>query len=196
MFAVIFEVTPRPGRWEAYLAHAASLRPELVAIDGFIDNKRYASQRYPGRLLSLSLWRDEKSVIRWRTHGGHHAAQIAGRQDVFSEYHLRVGEVVQDNGKLLSQSRLDETETGAAKAISLIETPAVEELPAAVMDWDRFDGITEAGASLLTLAWPDMAAMAAWAPRAGAQRLDIRIIRDYGLHDRAEAPQYHTPVAR
>ncbi len=193
MFAVIFEVTPKPERWDEYLSHAATLRPELLAIDGFLDNKRYNSQRHPGRLLSLSLWRDEKSVIRWRTHAGHVAVQTAGRQRVFSDYHLRVGEVTHDGGAPLPQSRLDATETGAAKAITLIESPAVDP-PAEVLDWDRFDGITVPGSSLLLLSWPDAAAMAAWTPQAGARRLDVRVVRDYGLHDRAEAPQYHRPV--
>ena len=38
MFAVIFEVHPRPGHWDDYLAHAGILRPEVQAIDGFISN--------------------------------------------------------------------------------------------------------------------------------------------------------------
>ncbi|MGE0418304.1 MAG: antibiotic biosynthesis monooxygenase [Acetobacteraceae bacterium] len=195
MFAVIFEVTPRPEQWDAYLAHAAALRPELLAIDGFLDNRRYASRRHPGQLLSLSLWRDEKSVIRWRTHGGHHAVQVAGRQAVFSDYHLRVGEVARDNGQVLPPVRLDETESGAARAVTLIETPTDDAPPAGIIDWDRFDGITVPGSTLLLLSWPDMAAMGGWTTRGGGRRLDIRVIRDYGLRDRAEAPQYHRPVS-
>lgn len=48
MFAVIFEVQSRSDRWETYLGLAGALRPELVAIDGFIDNVRYGSKRREG----------------------------------------------------------------------------------------------------------------------------------------------------
>jgi heme-degrading monooxygenase HmoA len=193
MFAVIFEVEPKPERWDDYLAHAAALRPDLTRIEGFLDNRRFNSRRVPGRLLSLSLWRDEKAVIRWRTQAAHHAVQAEGRQAVFQDYHLRVGEVVRRDGTDLPQSRLDETETGLARAVSLIETPSVDP-PTGVVDWDLYDGITIPGATLMLLSWPDAAAMAAWTPIGGASRLDVRIVRDYGLTDRREAPQYHRPV--
>ena len=64
MFAVIFEVQPKAERWDDYLGIAKTLKPSLEKIDGFIDNERFNSQRRKGRLLSLSIWRDEKSVIR------------------------------------------------------------------------------------------------------------------------------------
>ena len=76
MFAVIFEVQPRADRWDQDPSLAAQLRPELERIDGFIDNERFRSLRTEGRLLSLSIWANEKSVIRWRTHALHHA--VAG----------------------------------------------------------------------------------------------------------------------
>ena len=95
MFAVIFEVQPKSDRWDDYLSLAKQLKPKLEAIDGFIDNDRFESQRTKGRVLSLSTWRDEKSVVRWRTHGEHYAVQEKGRFEVFEDYHLRVGEVTQ-----------------------------------------------------------------------------------------------------
>src|SRR5438093_13312173 len=67
MFAVIFEVDPKPEQWDAYLGYAKLLRPELERVDGFVDNERFSSMRREGWLLSLSIWRDEKAVIRWRT---------------------------------------------------------------------------------------------------------------------------------
>ena len=93
MFAVIFEVNPRPDLWDAYLGYARSLRPELEQIDGFIDNERFSSLRREGWLLSLSIWRDEKAVIRWRTAARHHEIQQKGRSEVFRDYRLRVGEI-------------------------------------------------------------------------------------------------------
>ena len=84
---------PKPERWDDYLSLAKELKPKLEAIDGFIENERFASKRTTGRLLSLSIWRDEKAVICWRTHGEHHGAQEKGRFEIFADYHLRVGEI-------------------------------------------------------------------------------------------------------
>src|SRR5215470_15296034 len=96
MFAVIFEVQPRKERWDDYLELAKHLKPRLEAIDGFIDNERFISKRAQGRVLSLSTWRDEKSVVRWRTEGEHRGVQEKGRSKIFHDYHLRVGEITVD----------------------------------------------------------------------------------------------------
>ncbi|HBK09583.1 MAG TPA: antibiotic biosynthesis monooxygenase, partial [Acetobacteraceae bacterium] len=96
MFSVIFEFLPQEGRKEEYLDLAGRLRPKLEKIDGFVDNERFESRRRPGWMLSHSSWRDEKSVVRWRTQGEHHAAQGKGRFEIFGDYHLRVGEVIAD----------------------------------------------------------------------------------------------------
>lgn len=193
MFVVLFEVEPRPERWDDYLHYAGILRPELVQIDGFLDNRRFRSRRHDGRLLSLSFWRDEKSVVRWRSHGMHHGVQAKGRSEVFRDYHLRVGEVVREDGATQPQARFDETETGEARAVSVIEGPASETPPdaAGLLDWDMFDGIVDPQDRLLLLSWRDAVAMQAWTPQAGTRRRDVRIVRDYGLRNRAEAPQFH-----
>ena len=93
MFAVIFTVQPKKERWNDYLDLAKFLKPKLEAVDGFIDNERFESKRTKGRLLSLSTWRDEKAVVRWRTQGEHHGAQTKGRFEIFEDYHLSVGEI-------------------------------------------------------------------------------------------------------
>src|ERR1700722_14236979 len=120
MFAVIFEVNPRPGARDDYLGHAATLRPELLAIEGFVSNERYASLGRPGWLVSLSIWRDEKALIRWRTHALHHDIQGKGRSSVFADYHLRVGEIVADSDLNAAppRQRLDATEVADAKAVT------------------------------------------------------------------------------
>jgi heme-degrading monooxygenase HmoA len=191
MFAVIFEVNPRPPAWDDYLGHAALLRPELLAIDGFIANERYASLRQPGWLVSLSIWRDEKALIRWRTHALHHAIQGKGRASVFADYHLRVGEIVTDTGvsEPLPQQRFDTTDA-AAKAVTITEC-ALD--AGAVPDADGFDSITRPGNLLYLRSWPDLAlAAVAIAALPGRHRV-VRVIRDYGMFARAEAPQYFPP---
>jgi heme-degrading monooxygenase HmoA len=98
MHAVIFEVEPEPARRQDYLDIAARLRPELERIDGFISVERFQSLTNPGKILSLSFWRDEASVVRWRGQEEHRAAQRAGRTGIFRTYRLRVAAVVRDYG--------------------------------------------------------------------------------------------------
>jgi heme-degrading monooxygenase HmoA len=98
MIAVIFEARPHPDQKGAYLDAAERLRPLLVEIDGFLSIERFESLTEPGKILSLSFWRDEESVRRWRTLEAHRAVQRAGRQSIFADYRLRVAEVLRDYG--------------------------------------------------------------------------------------------------
>ena len=61
MIAIIFEVQPAEGRQDAYLDHAARLKPELEQMDGFISIERFESLSTPGKLLSLSSVRGDMS---------------------------------------------------------------------------------------------------------------------------------------
>ena len=98
MIAVIFEVWPSDGRRDEYLDIAASLRPVLTQIDGFISVERFESLTEPGKLLSISFWRDEKAVEAWRQVAEHRIAQTKGRSYVFRDYRLRVAAVDRDYG--------------------------------------------------------------------------------------------------
>ena len=98
MIAVIFEVWPDPAHRQDYFDIAASLKSDLEHIDGFISVERFTSLVEEGKILSLSFWRDEDSVKRWRTHLEHRAAQRAGRGGVFRDYRLRVASVLRDYG--------------------------------------------------------------------------------------------------
>jgi heme-degrading monooxygenase HmoA len=98
MIAVIFEVWPAEGERQHYLDIAAQLRPLLGEIEGFISIERFESLVEPGKLLSLSFWRDEAAVAQWRTLEAHRAAQAKGRGGVFANYRLRIASVIRDYG--------------------------------------------------------------------------------------------------
>ena len=98
MIAVIFEVWPKPERKQEYLDIAASLRPVLQTIDGFISIERFESLTQPGKILSLSFFRDEEAVKAWRNLVEHRAAQKKGRKELFSDYRLRIASVIRDYG--------------------------------------------------------------------------------------------------
>lgn len=98
MIAVIFEVFPHPEHKEQYLANAAKMRPLAEGIDGFISVERFESLATPGKLLSLSMWEDERALTAWRNLPEHRAMQTLGRLEYFKDYRLRVAHVNRDYG--------------------------------------------------------------------------------------------------
>lgn len=98
MIAVIFEVQIQEGRQEEYLQIAAQLREHLVQVDGFISIERFASLSAEGKLCSLSFWKDESSIKKWREFKLHRMAQAKGKSEIFADYRIRVAEVIRDYG--------------------------------------------------------------------------------------------------
>ena len=98
MYAVIFEVQPKTGLDQDYFDLAAELLPELEEIDGFISVERFSSLYNEGKFLSISFWRDEEALKRWREHHQHQQAQHKGRGRIFEDYRIRVAEVIRDYG--------------------------------------------------------------------------------------------------
>jgi len=96
MYAVIFEVTPTAERADEYFDLAGLLKPELEAIDGFVSVERFQSLNDEGRFVSLSFWRDEEAIKRWREHVGHQAAQQKGKRGIFKDFRIRVAKVERD----------------------------------------------------------------------------------------------------
>lgn len=219
MFSVIFEVHPKPSEFELYLALAKDLKPILERIEGFIDNERFESKSRPGWILSHSTWRDEKSVVRWRTVAKHHETQQRGREEVFKDYHLRVGEIVSDStppeGLKLIEQRLDETEIGDAKFAALTEISpnggpapgnladilALDRHRPALLGHDIFASIYNEGKLALLTSWRDRRSAEAFdvgplASITSVRHRIVRIVRDYGMFDRRESPQYYADVTR
>lgn len=98
MIAIIFEVEPAEGQRDAYLDIAAAMRPMVEEVDGFLSVERFESLTTPGKLLSISFFRDEEAVARWRKLAAHRSAQSKGRSGIFADYRLRVCHVLRDYG--------------------------------------------------------------------------------------------------
>jgi heme-degrading monooxygenase HmoA len=220
MFVVVFELHPAKGKKDEYLALAKRLKPILESIDGFIDNERFESKRREGWMLSLSTWRDEKAVVRWRSQGEHHRMQEKGRNGIFSDYHLRVCEVTSDShppeGSQVIEQRLDATEVGVARALGVTEVfPAPNSAFAAhpdsipshlscdihaegLADYDVFESIYSPGKMVLLTSWKTAEDSACWTPNSSADVAElrhrrVRNVRDYGMFERREAAQYFPP---
>jgi len=223
-FAVCFEVEPTAEGLGRYLALAGNLRPELDRMPGFESIERSRSIRAEGRLLSLSYWADEAALVEWRSHGLHHGAQVIGRNELFADYRLRVGEVIR---------------RWSPESIHLAVRPAVHDVPGhrlkprnerSLLGLLRIEGLNEADrmtASLsngsveferyesmvnrdrtffvVTLADEDAGrAIEAHLGRRAADARDqssmpivfdtCKIQRDYGRFERTQAPQYFPPI--
>ena len=98
MIAIIFEVMPAEGQKDAYLDIAATMRPMVEQVEGFISVERFQSLTNPDKLLSISFFEDEDAVQRWRKLAAHRNAQSKGRNGIFSDYRLRVCHVMRDHG--------------------------------------------------------------------------------------------------
>ena len=222
MFSVIFEARPRPGQWETYLQAAEALRAGLEQVDGFVDNIRYRSLTREGWILSLSDWRDEKAAVRWRTDQLHHDAQARGRSEILTDYHVRAGEITNDTripaGYELLGQRFDETRAGAGTAVTLTNArrptewkdtsnPAdcsqflgLDPYADGLLDWDVLEAVGTPGDLILVQSWRTGAAAEAFElttelPRDGRLRR-VRVVRDYAMFERREAPQYYPGLVR
>jgi heme-degrading monooxygenase HmoA len=217
MFSVIFEVLPNEEKRDEYLDSAEMLRRELEQVGGFVDNIRYKSLTREGWMLSVSSWRDEKSLVRWRANKPHHDLQQRGRDEILADYHLRVGQITADNqvpaGYTLTEQRLDETEVGEGTTVTLINATRPSEWKQTnnpydcaewlglnpwadnMTSWDIFDALFTPGDLIVIVSWKDAAAAQAYenssAPNEKARMRTVRIVRDYGKYDRREAPQYY-----
>ena len=221
MFSVIFENIPKQDKLDSYATIAGSLKPLVESIEGFVENLRYRSLTREGWRLSLSTWSSEKALVRWRTQAKHHVAQDVGRRKILVDYRLRVGQHTRDTcfpeGQHIVDQRMDETGLGQGTTVTLINfvlEPAVlsrsapEEIAADVgvtinehrdiVSWDLYENGAMPGEMLLLCTWTDENAAREFESQ-GTVRKDarlrrVRVIREYGLFDRREAPQYYPDV--
>lgn len=199
MLALFFEVTPKPGQREEYLALAAHLRPALDALGGCLFIDRFRSLQRPDTLLSFQIWRDEASLVKWRVDPQHHKVQTLGRTRIFSDYRLRVAQVIREVTASTSwqPQRLNAYNDPALRApryVALVESRA-----AAFDGWnpaESFESLYRPG-EFAHVFEPGLPADVAFDRCLGAQRLRLcEVERDYGQYDRAEAPQFYAPLEK
>jgi heme-degrading monooxygenase HmoA len=172
--AVIFEVKPdgEAGR-EAYLAEAARLLDKLQTMPGFMSVERFKNLTREGWMLSLSKWRDEAALVGWRENHDHRAAQEKGRHEIFEDYRIRVVRQV-----------------GAGGDLTLTEQWA----PSGTPDAQNFDSLRIEGHRIALIgggagAGTSASAGAGAAASEGDSGTHWEVIRDYGMHDRRQAPR-------
>ena len=98
MHMVIFEFTVKDGARDRYFELAGLMREEIQSQPGFISIERYESLVHENKVVSVSTWQDEASILNWKRNSEHQKAQAEGKSDIFASYRLRVAEVIRDYG--------------------------------------------------------------------------------------------------
>jgi heme-degrading monooxygenase HmoA len=203
MIGLFFEVTPRIGHEQAYFDIAAGLRPELMKNEGLVFIDRFKSQSRARVVLSHSMWRDEASLARWRTHAQHHVAQVAGRQQHFEDYRLRIGQCVcewlpnEGDPRQLPENQSYNDPALQQERFMLAVTTQMPH--GGVADSEVFASVSRSSEYILVSSpstrQEGLNAVQILSSRSELSSVRLYLVsRDYGMYDRKEAPQYYPPV--
>ncbi len=207
MIGLFFEVQTRPGHRDQYLNLAASLKPELEAIGGCVFIDRFRSLTQENLLLSYQIWQDEGALTAWRAHAHHHDVQTTGREKVFSDYRIRVAQVIHEarSGQPVWQParRTPYNDPARRPPTYILVSESKSAAIAGPTEWQHgaFASVYRDGYFAHVIELPD--------PQAGVEfgaalfgdpttqyfRI-FEVMRDYGMYERTEAPQYYPPVKR
>ena len=203
MIALFFEVLPRPGHETTYLEMAAKLKPALDASGGldFLDRSRSIAR--PGWMLSHQFWRDEASMTRWRTNAAHHRTQVCGRTDILTDYRLRVAQVIASFDIKHAPEAMPVPPYATYNHPALVPDRYVLSVlgsaPVPALGGETFASVYDPALTVTVVPVPDgghgHAVLAQAAAHAATKTARLCLIsRDYGMFDRAEAPQYFEPL--
>ena len=205
MIGLFFEVQTRPGHRDQYLNLAASLKPELEAIGGCLFMDRFRSLTQENLLLSYQIWQDEAALTAWRAHAHHHEVQTIGREKVFSDYRIRVAQVIHEarpERPVWQPERRTPYNDPARRPPTYV---LVAESKSATIpvdtEWHHgaFASVYRDGYFAHLIDVPDHQSGVEFGPRLFADPTIeyfrvFDVMRDYGMYERAEAPQYYPPV--
>jgi heme-degrading monooxygenase HmoA len=207
MIGLFFEVQTRPGRRDQYLDLAASLRPALDAMGGCLFIDRFQSLSRDNLLLSYQIWQDEGALTAWRVHARHHKVQEIGRERVFSDYRIRIAQVIHEvrpNQPVWQPERRTPYNDPARRKPTYVlaaESNSAELRLKTEWRHDAFASVYRNGQFAHLIDLPDHQSGIDFGERLFADPTTeyfrvFEVIRDYGMYDRAEAPQYYPPVER
>src|SRR5262245_61107363 len=207
MIGLFFEVQSREGHQDQYLNLAASLRPALDAIGGCLFIDRFKSLSRKNLLLSYQIWQDEASLTAWRVHGGHHKVQEMGRGEVFADYRIRIAQVIHEArpGQAVwkPERRTPYNDPARRQPTYVLAAESASAALPVESDWrrDAFESVYRENHFVELIDLPDPQSGIAFGARLladGATEIVrvFEVMRDYGMYERAEAPQYYPPVER
>jgi heme-degrading monooxygenase HmoA len=207
MIGLFFEVQTRPGYRDQYLDLAAALKPALEAGGGCLTIERFQSLSRDDLLLSHQIWQDEGALTAWRVHGHHHKVQELGRERVFADYRIRIAQVIHEArpGQPVWRPERRTPYNDPARrqpTYMLVAESKSARLPVET-EWrgDAFASVYREGQFAHLIDLPDPESGIAFGTRLFADPTVeyfrvFEVMRDYGMYERAEAPQYYPAVER
>lgn len=207
MLSLCFEVQIKEGRVDQYLDLAAALRPKLDAMGGCLFIDRFKSLTRDNLILSYQIWQDEGALVAWRVDHAHHKVQETGRDEVFSDYRIRVSQILHEqkpDGSVWKPERLSPYNDPARRPPTFVVASESKnpDLPVKT-DWagDKFASVYRDGVFAHLTDVPDVDAGIAFGESLFADPTTeyfrvFEVTRDYGMYQRTEAPQYYPPVRR
>jgi heme-degrading monooxygenase HmoA len=207
MIGLFFEVQTRPGHRDQYLDLAAALKPALEATGGCLSIERFRSLSREDLLLSYQIWQDEGALTAWRVHGQHHKVQELGRERVFADYRIRIAQVIHEarprQPVWQPERRTPYNDPARRRPTYVLAAESKSARLPVGTEWrhDTFESVYRDGqfAHLIDLPDPqsgiDFGAGLFADPTMEYFRV-FEVMRDYGMYERAEAPQYYPPVER
>jgi len=94
-YAVIF-TSVRSATDEGYADTAAKMVALASGQPGFLGVESVREQGGPG--ITVSYWKDKKSILDWKNHTAHRQAQRFGKEKWYRSYKIRVAKVEKDYG--------------------------------------------------------------------------------------------------
>jgi heme-degrading monooxygenase HmoA len=207
MIGLFFEVQTREGHRDQYLDLAASLKPALEKMGGCLFIDRFKSLTREHLLLSYQIWQDEGTLTAWRVHGYHHKVQEIGREQVFADYRIRIAQLIHEarpGQPVWQPDRRTPYNDPARRQPSYVLAAESKSAKLPVeTEWrrDAFESVYRDGyfAHLIDIPHSqsgiDFGARLFADPTTEYVRI-FEVMRDYGMYERAEAPQYYPPVER
>ncbi len=207
MISLFFEVEIKPGHTDHYLDLAASLRPDLMAMGGCLFIDRFRSLTRENLLLSYQIWRDEGALTAWRVHAHHHDVQTLGRERVFSDYRIRVAQVIHEAKPEMPvwqpERRTPYNDPQRRPPTYVLVTKSRNAGLPAKTDWrsDVFASVYREGRFAHLIDLPDVRlgqdfGMQLFGDATTDYFRIVEVMRDYTMYDRSEAPQYYPPITK
>jgi heme-degrading monooxygenase HmoA len=207
MIGLFFEVQTRPGHRDQYLDLAAALKPALEAGGGCLTIERFQSLSREDLLLSHQIWQDEGALTAWRVHGHHHKVQEVGREQVFADYRIRIAQVIHEArpGQPVwrPERRTPYNDPARRQPTYMLAAESKSARLSVETEWrgDAFASVYREGQFAHLIDLPDPESGIAFGMRLFTDPTIeyfrvFEVMRDYGMYERAEAPQYYPPVAR
>ena len=96
MLVCIIEFGTMPGMEARNRALVTELLVHARTIEGFISKESFTSRDDPGKVITLSYWRDADALRAWMRNREHVKTIPLGKNELFSHYTIQIAEIVSD----------------------------------------------------------------------------------------------------